>query len=85
MTQVWTIPCHSISSALNVLKRAKFLVPVFKPVTTGEFTAKDSFHLGDNILISNLILGVDSLLTNIPLDETTEICANKLLKEFGTM
>ena len=60
-------------------------MPIFKPVTTGEFTAKDSCHLGDHILISNLILGVDSLLTNIPLDDTTEICANKLLKEFGTM
>ena len=50
-------PFRPILSALNtpLYKLAKFLVPIFKPLTTNEFAAKDSFHLLNKVLINNMI------------------------------
>ena len=70
-----------ILSALNTptYKLAKFSVPVLKPLITNEFTVKDSFHFDEEIVDQqhDLFMGsldADSLFTNIPLEETIEIC-----------
>ena len=41
--------------ALNTptYKLAKFLVPILKPLTTNEFTVKDSFHFAEEIVHEN--------------------------------
>ena len=64
-------------------KLAKFLVPIFKPLTTNDFTVKDSFHFAEEIVDQqhDLFIGsldVDALFTYIPLEETIEICTNEL-------
>ena len=81
-----------ILSALNTptYKLAKLLVPILKPLTTNEFTVKDSFHFAEEIVDQqhDLFMGsldVDSLFTNIPLEETIEICTNELFKESETV
>ena len=56
------------------------------PLTVNEYTVKDSFSFADEIRLqeSNYImasLDVDSLFTNIPLQETNEICVNQLFTE----
>ena len=66
-------------------KLAKFLVLTLKPLTTNEFTVKDSFHFAEEIVDQqhDLFMGsldVYSLFTNIPLEVTIEICTNKLFK-----
>ena len=78
--------------ALNTptYKLAKFLVTFLKPLTTNEFTVKDSFHFAQEIVDQqhDLFMGsldVDSLFTNIPLEETIEICTNELFKESETV
>ena len=84
-------PFRPILSALNTptYKVAKFLVPILEPLTTNEFTVKDSFHFAEEIVDQHdLFMGsldVDSLFTNIPLEETIEICTNKLFKESETI
>ena len=85
-------PFRPIFSALNTptYKLAKFLVPILKPLTTNEFTVKDSFHFAEEIVDQqhDLFMGssdVDSLFTNKPLEETIEICINELFKESETV
>ena len=84
-------PFRPILSALNTPKKlAKFLVQILKPLTTIEFTVKDSFHFAEEIVDQQheLFMGsldVDSLFTNILLEETTEICTNELFKESETV
>ena len=79
-------------SALNTptYNLAKFLVPILKPLTTNEFTVKDSFHFAEEIVDQqhDLFMGsldVDSLFTNKPLEETIEICTSELFKESETV
>ena len=55
-------------------------------MTTNEFTVKDSFRFAEEIVDQqhDLFMGnldVDSLFTNIPLEETIDICTNALLKD----
>ena len=85
------LPFRPILSVLNTLtyKLAKFLVPILKPLTTNKLTVKDSFHFAEEIVDQqhDLFMGsldVDSLFTNIPLEETIEICTNKLFTESET-
>ena len=85
------LPFRPILSALNTptYKLAKFLVPILKPLTTNEFTVKDSFHFAEEIFdqqhdLFMSSLDVDSLFTNIPLEEIIEICTNELFKESET-
>ena len=64
-------------------KLAKFLVPKLSSVTFNEFTVKDSFAFAEEIVhqdskLSMGSLDVDSLFTNIPLEETINICTNLL-------
>ena len=79
-------------SVLNTptYKLAKFLVPILKPLTTNEFTIKDSFHFPEEIVDQqhDLFMGnldVDSLFTDIPLEETIETSTKKLFKESETV
>ena len=81
-----------ILSALNTptYKLAKLIVPILKLFTTNEFTVKDSFHFAEETFDQqhDLFMGsldVDSQFTNIPLEETTEICTNELFMKSETV
>ena len=85
-------PFRPIWSAFNTptYKLAKLLAPILKPLTTNEFTVKDSFHFAEETVDQqhDLFMGclnVDSLFTNIPLEETIEICTNEPFKESETV
>ena len=81
-------PFRPILSAIGTptYKIAKFLVPVLNCLTVNEFTIKDSFAFAKEIVDqdSSLFmasLDVDSLFTNIPLDETINICTESIFNE----
>ena len=67
---------------------AKFLVPVLSPLTKNEFTVLNSYEFVDEISKLNVDTSVDgvfmasfdveSLFTNIPLQETIDICIRSL-------
>ena len=64
---------------------AKFLVPLLEPITKNNFTAKNSFEFSKEICEQNCeyfmaSLHVESLFTNIPLEETIKICFDSLYK-----
>ena len=64
---------------------AKFLVPVLKPLTSNEYTVKDLFAFAEETVKqdSRFFMGnldVDFLFTNIPLEETIDICLNALFE-----
>ena len=69
-------------SALNTgtYKWAKFFVPLLRHLTSNEFTLKDSFEFAKIICEQDASLDVDSLFTNVPLEETINICINELFK-----
>ena len=76
-----------ILSALQTptYKLAKYLGPILEPLTNNKYTVKDSFNFATEIVeqdSSNFMgsLDIDSLFTNIPLEETIEICTNNLFK-----
>ena len=80
-------PFRPILSALQtpIYNLAKFLVPILDSLTKSEYTVKDSFHFAEDISEQNpsLSMGsldVDSLFTNIPLDETIDSCINQLFE-----
>ena len=86
------LPFRPILSALNTptYKLFIFLLPILKSLTTNEFTAKDSFHLAEDIVdqqhdLFMVSLDVDSLFTNIPWEETIDICTNELFKKSETI
>ena len=71
-------------------KWAKIFVPLLKPFTSNNYTDKDSFGFAKDITqqSSKLFmasLDVDSLFTNVPLDEAIEICVNELFKSSQTV
>ena len=81
-------PCRPILSAINTptYKIAKFLVPILATVTNNQFTLQDSFKFAEEVRKQDkqFIMAsydVDSLFTNIPLDETINICINELFKD----
>ena len=81
-------PFCPILSAIDTLtyKLAKFLLKFLTPSTANEYTVIDSFHFAEEICQqhSNLhmaSLDVDSLFTNIPLDETIDICVDNLYND----
>ena len=66
---------------------AKFFVPILDPLTRNEYTIKDSFGFvsevsdikpGQYVMAS---FDVESLFTNIPLDETVSLIANALFEK----
>ena len=67
-----------------------FLVPTLNLLTKNEYTVKDSFQFAEEICeqdptLSMGSLDVDSLFTNIPLDETIDICVNQLYENSDTV
>ena len=78
-------PFRPILSALRTptYKLAKYLVPILESLPNNKYTVKDSFNFATEIVeqdSSNFMgsLDIDSLFTNIPLEETIEICTNNL-------
>ena len=81
------LPLRTILSCIGTCSYglAKFLVPHLEPLTRNEFTVKDSFSFSDEITkfdsADQLIMAsfdIKSLVKNIPLDETIDICANSM-------
>ena len=67
-------------------KPAKFLAPKLSSSTFNEFTVTDSFAFAEEIVhqdskLSMVSLDVDSLLTNILLEDTINICTSLLYNE----
>ena len=78
-------PFRPIPSAIGTpsYKLAKFLVPKLSSITLNQFIVKDSFSFAEQIVHQDSkrfmgSLDVDSLFTNIPLEETIIICTNLL-------
>ena len=78
-------PFRPILSAINTpsYKLAKFLVPLLSDLTKNKYVSKDSFEFAKNIRNQNPELymssfDIDSLFTNVPIDETIEITIKKL-------
>ena len=72
-----------ILSAINthIYVLAKFLNPILPPLTTNEFTVKNSFDFAEEVVnydhnLYMASLDVESLFTNIPLEETIKNCVN---------
>ena len=66
-------------------KLAKCLVPILSDITQNEFTVKDFFTFVDKILTEDsdlymASLDIDALFTNIPLDDTIDICLKNFFK-----
>ena len=80
-------PYRPIVSSINTYNYnlASYLVNILKPISTNQHTIKDSFSFADwaktykptndSIMCSS---DVASLFTNVPLDETIQICLDKL-------
>ena len=62
---------------------AKYLNPILSPLTTNEFTVKNFFDFAEEVVNYNhnrymASFDVESLSTNIPLEETFKNCVNDL-------
>lgn len=65
---------------------AKFCVPILKDITENEFSIKNTFDFGKEVLQqdASLFMGsldVEALFTSLPLDETIDIAINELFKD----
>ena len=78
-------PFRPILSAIKTpsYNIAKYLVPILEPITTNKFTIKNSFEFakevteqGSGLFMASL--DVESLFTNIPLEEAINISCNFL-------
>ena len=74
-------PLHS-----PTYKLSKYLNKLLKPYTSNEYTAKDTFSFAEDIrkqdsTVFMSSLDVDSLFTNIPLQETIDICCDLLFRD----
>ena len=85
-------PFRSILSPLQTptYNLGKLLVLILDTLTKNEYTVKDSFHFAKEICeqdpsLSMGSLDIDSLFTNIPLDETIDICINQLFANADTV
>ena len=74
-----------ILSAINTptYSLAKYLNPILSPLTTNEFTVKNSFDFAEEVVnydhnLYTASLDPESLFTNIPLGETIKDCVNDL-------
>jgi hypothetical protein len=81
-----------ILSAINTptYKLAKYLVTIMEPLTKNEHTVKDTFSFAHDIRSQDSRMwmssfDVDSLFTNIPLDETINICCDELFNTTSTV
>ena len=80
-------PFRPILSAIGTptYNLAKFLIPILEPLTKNHFVIKDSFSFAEDVKKQpcNLYMAsfdVEALFTNIPLDETINICVEQLYK-----
>ena len=80
-------PFRPILSAINTpsYRLATFFVPLLSEFTKNEFVIKDSFSFSTDVRNQNPDLfmtsfDIDSLFTNLPLDETIDICITKVFK-----
>ena len=78
-------PFRRIMSAIKTptYKLAKFLVPLLEPITTNMCTIKNSFEFSKEIADQDpglfmASLDVESLFTNITLEETISVCCDSL-------
>ena len=78
-------PARPILSAIGTYnyKLAKFFVPILQPHNCNEFTVKDSFSFAaeitsftDSNKLAMASFDVSSLFTNIPLNETIDLCTD---------
>ena len=77
-------PFRPILSAINTpsYRLAKFFVPILSELTKNGFVLKDSFAFASDIRNQDpdmfmTSFDIDSLFTNLPLDETIELCVRK--------
>ena len=79
-----TLPFCPIFSAIgtSTYKLAKFFLPLLEPQTYNQYTIKDSFwfceelkHFNTNFIMVSF--DVESLFTNIPLQESFDLCVQK--------
>jgi hypothetical protein len=77
-----------ILSAINspTYKISQYMNQLLKPFTSNQYTVKDSFSFAEDIRTQDSSLymsslDVDSLFTNIPLDETVKICSSLLFRD----
>ena len=71
-------------------KSTNFFVPLPKPFTSNNYPIRILFDFAKDTTdqsskLSMVSLGVDSLFTNVPLDETIEICVSELFKSSQTI
>ena len=69
---------------------AKFLVPILNPSTISEYTIKNFFQFAEMICEQDVIfslgsLDVYSLLNNILLNGTIDVCVNQLFENTNTV
>ena len=58
---------------------AKYLNPILSPITTNDFTVKNSFDFAEEVVNYHLNLSSFDVFTNISLEETIKNCVNDLL------
>ena len=84
-----TVPLRPIMAAYDTAcyKLAKFLVPLLSNLTINEYTIKNSYKLTESLsdfqVLDNYYMcsyDVKSLFTNVPLDETIDICTNLIFE-----
>ena len=66
-------------------KLAKFIIPLLTPLTSSDYTIKDSFSFAEEVPSFDCAYCMSSfdtepLFTNIPLEETINICVDKLFQ-----
>ena len=76
---------RQILSAISTptYRLSKYLVPLLTPITTNDYTVKDSFSFAKEVInfdssLHMSSLDIESLFTNIPLEETINICTDSL-------
>ena len=82
--------CPAFPPILSAIKTpsyniAKHLVPILEPITTDQFTIRNSFEFAKEVIEQDYglfmaSLDVESLFTNIPLEETKNISCDSLLR-----
>ena len=86
------LPLWAILSAIKTPSYdiAKHLVPLLEPITTNKFTIKNRFEFAKEFIEKNsglfkVSLDVESLFTNIPLEETINISSDTLFANEAKM
>ena len=82
------LPFRPILSAIGIptYKLSKFFVTLLTPLSLNEYSIKDSFSFAEDLLNydSNLAMSsfdVESLFTEIPLQETIDLCVELLFND----